>query len=100
MHARAIRVENTGNLDLETVLAMIVEKKGLGAPFTLVIAGRVANKVHVSTIGFRLGVNAGIAVYFRSRGLEDFGICPFRQSPSMLMEPCTFTLVVCTGLCW
>jgi hypothetical protein len=42
-------------------------------------------------------MDAGIAIHFRGRGLENLRPC--LASPSMLMAPCTLVLVVWTGSC-
>src|SRR6185295_17168068 len=39
VHARAIGIENAHDLDVERVLAVVVEEQGLGAALALVVAG-------------------------------------------------------------
>jgi hypothetical protein len=51
---------------------MVVEKEGLCTPFPLIIARAKANGIDVAPIFFCLGVDVGIAVDFRGRGLENF----------------------------
>ena len=47
LHARAVGIEDSGDLDLQSVLAPIVEEQGLGATLAFVIARARANRIDV-----------------------------------------------------
>ncbi len=79
MHARSVGVENAGNFDSQPMLAIIVEKKCLRTAFTFVVAGPVADGVHVAPVGLGLGMDRGIAVDFTGRRLKNLGLGPFGQ---------------------
>src|SRR5262249_35606963 len=74
VHARAIGIEDSSDLDLQSVLAPIIKEQGLGATLAFVVARARANRVDVPPIIFSLRVDAGIAVDLRRRGLENS--CP------------------------
>jgi len=38
MHARSVGIENSQNLDLDAMLAVVVEKERLGAPLGFIVA--------------------------------------------------------------
>ena len=70
MHARAVRIKDTCNLDLRPVLTEIVEEQGFGTPLAFVIAGARPDRIYVAPVIFRLRVNGGVAVDLACRGLE------------------------------
>ena len=80
MHARPVRVEYPGDLDTQFVLAPIIKEQRLGAALTFIVTGTWTNRVDVAPIVLGLRMNAGIAVYFGGRGLEDFSSQSFSQS--------------------
>ena len=72
MHARAVGVEDARDLDAHVVLTPVVEEQRLGAALALVVAGARSDRVDVAPIVFGLRMDAGIAVHFGGRRLEDF----------------------------
>ena len=50
MHARAVRVEDAGDLDAQPVLAVALEDERLGAALAFVVAGADADRVHVPPV--------------------------------------------------
>src|SRR5262245_55749633 len=83
VHARAVGIEDSGDLDLQPVLAPIIEEQGLGATLAFVIARARAYRVDVPPIIFSLRVDAGIAVDLRRRCLSvTRGARSWRTPPS------------------
>ncbi len=80
VHARAVGVEDPGHLDLQAVLAVIIEEEGLRAPFPLVVTGPWTDGVDASEVGLGLGVDGRISIDLRSGGLEDLGLEPLGQA--------------------
>ena len=70
MHARAICVEDTRNLDVEPMLPVIIEKQRFSASLALVIAGAQSDRVHIAPVALRLGVLYRIAVNLACGGLK------------------------------
>ena len=54
VHARPVGVEDARDLDLEFMLAMIIEEQRLGAALAFIIAGARADRIDVPPIVFRL----------------------------------------------
>jgi hypothetical protein len=79
MHARAIGIEDTRHFYLDSMLAVVIKEKGFRTPFPLIIACPETDGVDTSPVGFWLGMDHGIPIYLRSRGLKDLGLEPFRQ---------------------
>ena len=71
MHARAIGVEDARHLDLEPMLAVIIEEQRLGAALALVVAGARTDRIDVAPVILRLRMDRGIAIDLAGRGLED-----------------------------
>ena len=80
MHARAVGVEDAHDLDLQPVLAVIVEEQRFGAALALIIAGARTDRIDVAPIGFRLGMDSGIAIDLARRGLQDLRLEAFGQA--------------------
>ncbi len=59
MHARPVGVEDAGHLDIELVLAVIVEKQGLGAALAFIVADRGSNGIHMAPIILGLRMDDG-----------------------------------------
>jgi hypothetical protein len=76
----SIGIEYPGNLNLEAVLTVIVEKQGLGASLAFVITGPDSHGVHVAPIALRLGVHRGIPIHFRCGSLEYSDFQPLRET--------------------
>ena len=74
VHARAVGVEDAGDLDAQAVLAAVVEEQGLGAALAFVVAGAEADGVDVAPVVFGLRVDFGVAVDLAGGGLEDLGL--------------------------
>ena len=73
VHARAVRVEDTRDANVEFVLAIIIEEQSLGAAFAFIVAGARADRVDVAPIFLGLRVHVRIAVNLGRRCLEDLG---------------------------
>ena len=71
MHARAVGVENARYLDVELVLAVVVEKQGFGAAFAFIIARAGPIGVHVAPVILGLGMNGRIAIDLRGGSLKN-----------------------------
>src|SRR5690606_21305894 len=71
VHARSISVEDTHDLDLQLMLAPVVEEQRLGAALALVVAAANTNRIHSAPITFGLGMDFRIAVDLAGAGLED-----------------------------
>ena len=82
-HARTIGVENTDYPNINIVLAVIIEKQGLGTTLALIITCADADRIHTSAIRLRLGMHLGIAVDLGSRGLENPRTHPLGQAKAI-----------------
>ena len=87
MHPGAVGVENTPNLDVYSMLAVIIKKQGFSASFALVIARTRANGVHIPPVGLCLRMDLWIAINLTGGRLEDLGLCVRLANPSMLIAP-------------
>ena len=74
MHPGAIGVENTPNLDVYSMLAVIIEKQGFSASFALVVAGAQANGIHIPPVGLYLRMDLWIAIHLTCGRLKDLGL--------------------------
>jgi len=73
VHAGAIGVKDPGHLDLQAMLAVVIEEKGLRATFPLIITGPWTDGVDASEIGLGLGVDGRISIDLRSGSLKNLG---------------------------
>ncbi len=73
-HPWSIGIENASDADVYAGFAVEIKKEGLSDTFAFVVAASRANGVDVSPVVFSLGVLEGIAVDFRSGGLEDASV--------------------------
>jgi hypothetical protein len=80
MHTGAIGVENATDSYLDAMGSVVVEKKGLSAPLSLIIAGTEADRIDVTPVGFGLRMKMGIAIYLACGGLKNFAPEPFGKS--------------------
>src|SRR5215831_10862781 len=71
MHAWTVGVEDARDLYAELVLAVVIEKQGLRAPFSFIVTGARPDRVRIAPILFRLRVHGGISIDLAGRGLED-----------------------------
>ena len=71
VHARAVGVEDAHDLDVELVLAVVVEEQGFGAALAFVVAAADADGVDVAPVVFGLRMDSGIAIDLAGGGLED-----------------------------
>jgi hypothetical protein len=71
VRARSLSVEGARNLDLEAVLAVIVEEQRLGAALGFVVAAVRADLVDVAPILFRLRIDGWVTVGLSRRRLDD-----------------------------
>jgi hypothetical protein len=71
MHSRPIGIEDSCDLDAETMLAVIVEEQRLRATLALVIAGSGPYRINISPVVLGLRMYRGISVNFTGGGLED-----------------------------
>ena len=79
MHSWPIGIENPNHPDIDPVLPIIIEKKGLGAAFTLIITRPDPYGINITPVIFLLWMNSGITINFACRSLEDLGFYPFCQ---------------------
>ncbi len=70
-HARAVRVEDARDADLDAVVAVVVEAERLGAALALVVARADAGARGVAPVGLDLGVDERVAVDLGGGGDED-----------------------------
>jgi hypothetical protein len=77
MHAGTIGVEDTNNLDVNSVLAVIVEEESFGTSLSFIIAGTWSDGIDIAPVLLRLRVNCGIAIDLACRGLEDSALQAF-----------------------
>ena len=80
MHTRPIGIKNPYNPDADLMLPMVIEKQRFGATFALIVAGPYTDAIDISPVRFSLGMNGGITVYFRCRGLKNSGPKSFGQA--------------------
>src|SRR5262245_2599445 len=71
MHAWTVCIEDAGDLDLELVLAVVVEERRLGAALALIVAGARTNRIDIAPVGFGLWMHRRVAVHLARRRLED-----------------------------
>ena len=71
VHTRTKGVENTGDTDVDTVLAHVAIGEGLGHTLALVVARTGADTVDVTPVVLALGVLLGVAVDLGGRGDEE-----------------------------
>ena len=74
MHTGSVGIENSGNLDAQSVLAPVVEEQSFGAALALIVARAQSDRIGISPIGLVLGVNFRVAINFTGRRLKNF--CP------------------------
>lgn len=74
MHAGAVGVEDSSDLDGDVVLAVVVEEEGFGAPFSFVVARANTDRINITPIGFLLGVDVGISVDLARGSLKNFDL--------------------------
>ena len=79
-HARAVRVEDSHDADLETVLAVVVHEEGLRDTLALVVAAPESDRIHVPPVLLALRVDVRIAVDFRGGRLKDARARSLRES--------------------
>src|SRR5262245_48010681 len=71
MHAWTVSIEDACDLDLELMLAVIVEEQRLGATLSLIVAGTRTDRIDIAPVGFGLRMHRRVAVYLARRRLED-----------------------------
>jgi len=79
MHAGSIGVEDAGDLDLDAMLAVIIEKESLRTTLPLIVTGPRTYRIYVPSIRFRLRMDVRITVNFRGGSLKDWDSQAFRQ---------------------
>ena len=62
VHARAIGIEDPHDLYVELVLPMVVEKEGLGAALSFIVARARADRVDIAPIALGLRMDRRISV--------------------------------------
>ena len=80
MHVRPVCVEDTGYLDAEPMLAMVVEEQRLCATLALVVTRSRSPGIDAAPIGLRLGVDLRITIDLTGGCLEDLGLDAFGQA--------------------
>src|SRR5262245_35939374 len=71
MHTWTVGIEDARDLDLQFVLAVIVEEQRLGATLSLIVAGTRTDRIDIAPVGFGLRMHRRVAVYLARRRLED-----------------------------
>jgi hypothetical protein len=71
MHTRSIGIENARDLDLETMLAVIIKEQCFGTAFPLIVTRTRPDRIDIAPVAFCLGVDRRISIYFARRGLKD-----------------------------
>ena len=71
MHARAVSVEDARDLDLDTMLAVIVEEQRFGTALALVITGARTDGIGVTPVILGLRMYFRVAVDLAGGGLQD-----------------------------
>lgn len=71
IHARAVCVEDSCDLDLDAVMTPVVEKESFGTPLAFIIAGSDAVRIDVAPVGLLLRMLLGVPVDSRGRSLQD-----------------------------
>ena len=71
MHARAVGVEDARHLDVDRVLAVVVEEQGFRAALAFVVAGTHADRIDIAPVAFGLRMLHRIAVDFTCGSLEN-----------------------------
>ena len=80
MHARAVGVEDARDLDLQPMLAVVVEEQGLGAALAFVIAGARADGIDVAPIALALRMDERVAIDLGGGGLQDARMHPLGEA--------------------
>ena len=80
LHARAVRVEDSGNARVDPVLAPVVRERRLGAALPFVIARARPDRIDVSPVVFGLRMLDGVPVNLAGRSLQDRRAQPLRES--------------------
>jgi hypothetical protein len=73
VHARAVGIKDADNLDLQIMLAMVIEEQSLRTALTFVIATAEADRVDSTPVAFGLRVNLRVAIDLARRRLQDPG---------------------------
>src|SRR5690606_39184791 len=80
VHAWPVGVEDPRDLDLEPVLAPVVEEQRLGAALALIVARARTDRIDVAPVVLTLGVDGGIAVDLAGRSLENAAAEPLCEA--------------------
>ena len=70
MHAGTVGIEDAGDLDLKSVLAMVIEEQRFCASLALVITRTRSDRIDVTPVIFSLRMNDRIAINFTGRRLQ------------------------------
>jgi len=76
MHPGTVGVENPDHPDIDPVLAVIIEKEGLCATFSLIIARPYPDGIDISPVILLLRMDCRVAIDFAGGGLKDLGLDP------------------------
>jgi hypothetical protein len=79
MHARSISVENSCDLNFETMLSMVIEEQSLSTAFSLIIAGPRTDRIDVAPVFLGLRMDNGITINLAGRGLENTTFKPLGE---------------------
>ena len=80
MHVGPVGIKDSGYLDAQPVLAMVIEEKRLGATFALVVTRSRSFRIDVAPIGLRLGVDLRVAIHLAGGCLENPRLDAFCQA--------------------
>jgi hypothetical protein len=99
LHARPVRVEDSGNARVDPVLAPVVREHRLGAALPFVVARARPDRIDVSPVVFGLRMLTGSPQTSLVEACR-IGARSRFASPSKLIAPCTLVFVLCTGSRW
>ena len=68
---RPVGVEDARHLDLQPVLAVVIEEQRLGAALAFVVAGADADRVHIAPVSLGLRMHLRIAIDLTRRGEQE-----------------------------
>lgn len=80
VHARPIGIEDPHDLNVEIMLAVIVEEQGLRAALAFIIARARSDGVNVPPVALWLRMDRWVAIDFGGRGLHDPRLYPFGEA--------------------
>jgi len=80
VHPGAVRIENPDDSNIDPVLPVIVEEKGLRAALSFVVAGPGAYGIDIAPVSLMLRMNGRVAIDLAGGGLKDLGPDPLGKT--------------------